>query len=69
LIYNRTKGSILAVAIFHASVNSMNPLMGIFPITTAGNVLPVSVALIVIISDRMWRKLPKDHPAGHRQAF
>ena len=35
-IFIRTKGNIWAVAIFHASMNSMNPLMGIFPITTAG---------------------------------
>ena len=65
-IYNRTNGSILAVAIFHASMNSMNPLMGIFPITTAGNILLVSFALIVMIADRMWRKLPENHPAVYQ---
>jgi len=65
-VYNRTNGSILAPAVFHASMNSMNPLMGIFPITTAGNILLVSFAIIVVISDRMWRKLPEDHPAMYR---
>ena len=65
-IYNRTKGSILAPAIFHASMNSMNPLMGIFPITTAGNVLLVGFAIAVIVFDRMWRKLPGNHPAVHQ---
>lgn len=62
-VYNRTRGSIWAVAVFHASMNSMNPIMGIFPMTTAGNVLLVFFALLVIVTDRMWRKLPGDHPA------
>lgn len=65
-IYNRTKGSILAPAVFHASMNSMNPLMGIFPITTAGNFLLIGFAVIVIICDRMWKKLPPDHPAVYQ---
>jgi CAAX protease family protein len=66
--YNRTNGSIWTVVIFHASMNSMNPLMGIFPITTAGNVLLIGFALAVMIFDRMWRKLPKNHPAVHQEA-
>ncbi len=65
-IYNRTKGSILAPAIFHASMNSMNPLMGTFPITTAGNILLVGLAVVVIVYDRMWKKLPADHPAVYQ---
>jgi len=66
-IYNRTGGSILAPAIFHASMNSMNPLMGIFPITTAGNVLLVGFAMVAIVSDRMWRRLPGDHAAVQQE--
>ena len=62
-VYNKTNGSILAPAIFHASMNSMNPLMGIFPITTAGNILLVGFAIGVVVFDRMWRRLPKEHPA------
>ena len=65
-IYNRTKGSILAPTISHASVNSMNPLMGVLPITTAGNILLISLAVVALISDRMWRRLPGDHPAVHQ---
>jgi membrane protease YdiL (CAAX protease family) len=65
-IYNRTKGSILAPAIFHASMNSMNPLMGVFPITTAGNILLVSLAIVAVVSDRMWRRLLGDHPAVYQ---
>jgi len=62
-VYNRTNGSILPVIIFHASMNSMNPLMGVFPITTASNVLLIGFAVFVLITDHMWRKLPVDHPA------
>jgi hypothetical protein len=54
--------------IFHASMNSMNPLMGIFPITTAGNILLIGFAVLVIVWDRMWRKLPNDHPAVYQEA-
>jgi membrane protease YdiL (CAAX protease family) len=61
--YNRTKGSILAPAIFHASMNSMNPLFAALPITTAGSILLVGLAVVVVIGDRMWRRLPEDHPA------
>jgi membrane protease YdiL (CAAX protease family) len=57
-VYNRTKGSILAPAIFHASMNSLNPLMGIFPMTTAGNILLIGFAIFVVVFDRMWRRLP-----------
>jgi uncharacterized protein len=66
-IYNRTNGSILAPAIFHASLNSMNPLMGIFPITTLGNILLVGFAIFAILYDRMWRKLPKNPPAVYQE--
>ena len=66
--YNRTKGSILAIVIFHASMNSMNPLWGIFPITTASNVLLIGLAITILILDRMWRKLLEDHPAVYQDA-
>jgi membrane protease YdiL (CAAX protease family) len=65
-IYNRTNGSILPVAIFHASMNSMNPLMEIFPITAAGNIMLIGLAIIVFVSDHMWQKLPKNHPAVYQ---
>jgi membrane protease YdiL (CAAX protease family) len=65
--YNRTGGSILAVAIFHASMNSMNPLMGLFPITTAGNILIIILALGAVVSDRMWRRLPSEHPVVYKE--
>jgi membrane protease YdiL (CAAX protease family) len=66
-IYNRTNGSILAVAIFHASMNSMNPLMGIFPVTLASNIMLIIFAITVVLVDRMWHKLPGDHPAAYAE--
>jgi len=65
--YNRTRGSILPVVLFHASMNSMNPLMGLFPVTTAGSLLLAGFAVTVVLMDRMWRKLPEGHPAVYRQ--
>jgi len=41
--------------------------MGAFPITTAGNILPIGLAIIAFISDRMWRRLPAEHQAVHRE--
>jgi hypothetical protein len=53
----------LAVVFFHSSMNTMNPLMGMFPITTIGNVLLVVFAVVVVVLDRMWNRLPKNHLA------
>jgi membrane protease YdiL (CAAX protease family) len=62
-IYNRTRGSILAPALFHASMNSMNTLQTSIPVTNAGSVLLVLFAVFAVFYDRMWKKLPKDYPA------
>ena len=51
------------MVIFHASMNTMNPLMGLFPIALAGNGLIILFAAFVIVLDRMWRRLPVGHPA------
>jgi hypothetical protein len=47
-------------------MNALNPLMGLFPITTAGNILLFSFAIFAVVFDRMWRKLPRDHPAVYQ---
>jgi membrane protease YdiL (CAAX protease family) len=59
-VYNRTKGSILAPVLFHASMNAMNPLMKILPPTDAGTFLLVALAAFAVIYDRMWKKLSVD---------
>ena len=62
-VFNRTRGSILAPAIFHASMNMMNPLMGVLPTTSVGTALLVIFALFAVVHDRMWKRLPADEPA------
>lgn len=59
-VYNRTKGSILAPSLLHPAINTFESLFPVVPITTA---LMVGVAVFAIIYDRMWKKLPYDHPA------
>ena len=65
-VYNRTRGSILAPALFHASMNSMNTLQTVIPGTNAGNLMLVLFAVFAILADRMWKKLPPDHPAVYQ---
>ena len=62
-IYNRAGGSILVPVLVHASMNSMNQLGDVLPMTTAGNVILIALTLVVILADRMWQKLPSAHPA------
>jgi membrane protease YdiL (CAAX protease family) len=59
-VYNRTQGSILAPALFHASMNSMNILGDAIPGTPAAFVLLILFATYAVVSDRMWQKLPPD---------
>jgi membrane protease YdiL (CAAX protease family) len=65
-IFNRTRGCILVPALFHASMNSMNLLGDVLPMTTAGNIVLIGVAILVVLLDRMWRKLPEGHAAVHQ---
>jgi membrane protease YdiL (CAAX protease family) len=55
-VYNRTRGSILAPALFHASMNTMNPLMRVLPATDAGTFLLVASAVFAVVYDRMWKR-------------
>jgi uncharacterized protein len=66
-VYNRTRGSILAPALFHASMNSMNTLGTVLPVTNAGSVLLVLFAVFAILIDRMWKKLPSENLAVYRE--
>ena len=67
-IYNRTKGSILAAGIAHAAINTAFAFVSILD----GQALKLTwfvVALVMIVVDRMWKKLPPDHPAVYREPF
>lgn len=59
-VYNRTKGSILAPALFHPSMNAFGNNL---PFTPASVVLYAALAVFAIVSDRMWKRLPADAPA------
>jgi len=59
-VYNRTGGSLLAPAIFHPAMNTFGDIL---PRTDIATVLFVILALAVIILDRMWKRLPAEHPA------
>ena len=63
-LYNRTKGSLLAPALFHPAMNTFG---NNFLITPLGNVLFIGLAIYAILSDRMWKKLPSDHPAVYQE--
>ena len=62
-LYNRTKGSILAPALFHPAMNAFGDNLPVTPITQC---LFVAVAVLAIVSDRMWKKLPPDDPAVYQ---
>lgn len=63
-ICNRAKGSILAAGITHAAGNTAAAFV---PLQGQGLYLTFLVAaLVMILVDRMWRKLPPDHPAVYR---
>jgi membrane protease YdiL (CAAX protease family) len=59
-LYNRTNSSLLAPALFHPAMNAFGNQFSSTPIST---VLFISVMIFAIVSDRMWKKLPSDHPA------
>jgi membrane protease YdiL (CAAX protease family) len=61
---NRAKGSILVAGIAHAAMNTVQAF------APSGNLLlPILsvAALLVILVDRMWQKLPADHPAVYQE--
>jgi membrane protease YdiL (CAAX protease family) len=62
-VYNRTRGSLLAPVLFHASMNSMNTLRAAIPGTSAMSVLLILFSVFAVVLDRMWKKLPTDEPA------
>ena len=63
--YNRSKGNILVAGFIHAAENTyMKLLLNVDWI--AYLVVKAVVALALILVDRMWEKLPPDHPAVYR---
>jgi len=64
--YNRSGGSILVAGIDHAAENSTLRLL-LIQDWDMYVVLKAVVALAVILVDRMWKKLPSDHPAVYSE--
>ena len=65
-IYNRSKGSLLVAGTAHAAANTAYWLFPnldwtVFNWTVAG------AALVMILVDRMWKKLSPDHPAVYHE--
>ena len=60
-LYNRTGGSILAVGLMHVSSNLSVKLV---QFTWIWPLLMMLIALIVIVADKMWQKLPSENDGG-----
>lgn len=54
-VYNRTRGSLLAPALFHPAMNASGALL---PRTDAATILFAALVAAAILVDRMWRRLP-----------
>jgi membrane protease YdiL (CAAX protease family) len=59
-LYNRTNGSILAPALLHPAMNTFGNNLGSGEFS---DYLFIGLAIFAIVYDRMWKKLPSDHPA------
>jgi len=67
-VYNRTRGSLLAPVLFHASMNMMDTVGSVCDIhTDTDNILLVLFAVFAVLVDRMWKKLPSENPAEYQQ--
>jgi membrane protease YdiL (CAAX protease family) len=64
-IYNRARGSILVAGITHAAANTIQAFMPAQSILSLYLTLSV-VVLVLILADRMWKKLPSDRPAVYQ---
>jgi membrane protease YdiL (CAAX protease family) len=64
-IYNRGHASILVAGITHAAANTV---MAFIPLQDMRGLYLtwIAAALVMILADRMWKKLPHDHPAVYR---
>jgi membrane protease YdiL (CAAX protease family) len=65
-LYNRSKGSILVAGIAHAATNTAFAMFPDLDWTVLNWTVGVA-ALLIILVDQMWKKLPSDHPAVYRE--
>jgi len=64
-IFNRANGNILVAGVTHAAANTVQAFIPIQHIQSLYLTLFVAV-LVLILVDRMWKKLPSDHPAVYQ---
>ena len=67
-ICNRAKGSILVAGFAHAATNTAQAFISLPEIPSLYLTLFVAV-LALILFDRMWKKLPPDHPAVYQESL
>jgi hypothetical protein len=65
-IFNRANGSILVAGFTHAATNTVQAFIPIKDMQSLYLTLFIAV-LVLILVDRMWEKLPPDHPAVYRE--
>ena len=65
-ICNRAKGSILVAGFTHAATNTVQAFIPIQSMQSLYLALFVA-ALVLILIDRMWKKLPSDHPVVYHE--
>jgi membrane protease YdiL (CAAX protease family) len=63
-MYNRSKGSILVAGIAHAALNTYQAFA---PFSNSLYLVLSAAVLVVILGDRMWKRLPTNHPAVYRE--
>jgi len=63
-MYNRSKGSILVAGIAHAA---MNTYQAFAPFSNSLFLIMSVAALVVILGDRMWKRMPPEHLAVYRE--
>ncbi|MBN2017945.1 MAG: hypothetical protein JW794_07455 [Candidatus Cloacimonetes bacterium] len=72
MVINHSKGSLLLTTLLHTSFNSTATVLS-FPAGMNGSsfmiILSILIdvaAIVVIITDKMWRKLPEDNATVYR---
>jgi membrane protease YdiL (CAAX protease family) len=67
-LYNRSKGSILVAGIAHAAANTAFAFVpGVDWLLVA--VVNSVVVFVLVLVDRMWKRLPCDHPAVYSRKY
>lgn len=64
-VCNRAGGSILVAGVTHAAANTVQAFIPM-PDGRVLLLICLIIALVMILADRMWKKLPTDHPAVYQ---